>query len=457
MAPDRLFFNGVDPVTGRYLRPPLPVDELTRRSVARLRDPPPPPHQIPVRGVIEGVDPKDLAETGWAVVFGPGVSPRVRSALRPLLDHRRNQAARRQEKLFRVYEARPGESAAGFLDRVGAAPGPADPEDLPYYLLIVAAPDSVPFSFQYQLDVQYGVGRLWFEQPEDYEAYAERLIRAEQAAPPARREALFFGPTHPEEELTRLSSEELVGRLAGKLPGAARSGWTGRVLLGSDASKARLVSRLCEGKETPSLLFTAGHGLGLAAGHSRQRRLQGALLCSEWPGPGSGTIPRSCFFAGQDLPAEADLGGLISFHFACYSAGTPRYDTFAPGEEREIAPAPFLADLPLSLLRRGALAVVGHIDRAWLYSFLWLHQKAQIGAFQSTLGQLMDGYPVGAAMEYFGQRYAEISAALTLALDPGPDQVQVGDLQLAKLWTANGDARSYVVLGDPAVRLAIPG
>jgi hypothetical protein len=454
MEPDLLVFNGVDPVTGRYLRPPLSVDDLTRTIVARLREPAPLRRRVRVRGVIDGVDPRNLAETGWGVIFGPDVPSRVRDALRPLLDHRRSQAARRRESLFKIYEALPGESGAAFLDRMGAAPGPADPEVLPYYLLIVAGPDSVPFSFQYQLDVQYGVGRLWFERPEEYEIYAERLIRSEKAEPPAIREAVFFGPAHPGDELTRLSAEELAGRLAEKLPGVARTGWTGRALLGSDASKARLVRLLCGGKETPSLLFTAGHGLGLAAGHPRQRPLQGALLCSEWPGPGSGTIPRSCFFAGQDLPDEADLGGLISFHFACYSAGTPRYDTFAPGEEREISPAPFLADLPLSLLQRGALAVIGHIDQAWLYSFLWLHQKAQIGAFQSTLGRLLDGVPVGAAMEYFGQRYAEISTALTLALDPGPDQVRVGDLQLAKLWTANDDARSYVVLGDPAVRVA---
>ena len=204
------------------------ADDLARRIVGRLRQPVR-RRRIPRRRPIAGVEPRDLGQTGWGVVFASDVSPEVREALQPLLDHRRAQAARQRERRFQVYDLAPGESASAFLRRLESSPGPADPDIVPYYLLIVGGPESIPFPFQYQLDVQYGVGRLWFAEPEDYARYAQRLIAAEMETkhPTALREVVFFGPAHPGDEATRLSSEELVAPLSAILPGERR-GWTGR-------------------------------------------------------------------------------------------------------------------------------------------------------------------------------------------------------------------------------------
>jgi hypothetical protein len=113
--------------------------------------------------------------------------------------------------------------------------------------------------------------------------------------------------------------------------------------------------------------------------------------------------------------------------------------------------------LPRRLLshpRGGALAAVGHVDRAWGFSFLW-GTEPQTAAFRSTLEDLLLGFPLGAAMEFFNQRYAELSAYVTSMVHDERYGRSVDPGELVSLWTANNDARDYVVLGDPAVRLAV--
>jgi hypothetical protein len=70
----------------------------------------------------------------------------------------------------------------------------------------------------------------------------------------------------------------------------------------------------------------------------------------------------------------------------------------------------------------------------------------------------MDGFPIGAAIEYFNERYAEIASEITdcQSKDKGGYSFTPAELQTqAMLWTANHDARNYAVIGDPAVRLPV--
>ena len=124
--------------------------------------------------------------------------------------------------------------------------------------------------------------------------------------------------------------------------------------------------------DTSAFLFTASHGIGFPNGDLHQLTQQGALVCQDWPGPKAWheAIPQDFYFAADELDSNAIPQGLLAFHFACYGAGTPRLDDFAhqtSGEPRIIAPDAFVAALPRKLLghpKGGALAVVGHVDRA---------------------------------------------------------------------------------------------
>ncbi len=62
---------------------------------------------------------------------------------------------------------------------------------------------------------------------------------------------------------------------------------------------------------------------------------------------------------------------------------------------------------------------------------------------------------MGSAMEYVNRRYAEISTEMSAVLKGLKYGRKVDDAHLTRLWTAETDARSYVVLGDPAVRLPV--
>jgi hypothetical protein len=78
--------------------------------------------------------------------------------------------------------------------------------------------------------------------------------------------------------------------------------------------------------------------------------------------------------------------------------------------------------------------------------------------FRSTLLALMDGARLGSAMESLTSRYAEIATELTRRMDGFRRYgKRIDDADLVGLWTATHDARAYVVLGDPAVRVAPRG
>ena len=463
----QLFFNGINGATGEYGFPPMTGEQFS----ACLRGEAAPDNLAELKfktqqsqecfGVKEGIDPKQLAETGWGIIFASDADPAIKEALSELLNLRQQQAG----DYLKVYEGRAGyrrgESKSAFLARHGAGPGPADPEKVPYYLLLIGSPDAIPYPFQYQLDVQYAVGRLAFATPEEYARYARSVVAAETGAVRLPRHATFFGVANPNDQATTLSADQLILPLADSLR-TAKPDWTITAQVRDEASKAQL-ARLLGGDQTPALLFTASHGMEFPQDDPRQIPHQGALLCQDWPGPkawGKRPIPQDHYFAGDDVSAEAGLLGLIAFHFACYGAGTPLNDDFSKQafkERRAIAPYPFVAGLPTKLLshpRGGALAAVGHVERAWGYSFLWPGAGCQTTAFESTLLRLLDGYPVGAALEYLNERYAELASDLSLELEEIEYGKRVDPYALAGMWTANNDARSYVIIGDPAVRLA---
>ena len=417
-------------------------------------------------GLVEGKDPKDLSQAGWGVIFPSGLEARqlaaLKEALQPLLAHRQAQAAATVAHYYKECSGelgyQTGKSKNDFLKLHGRGPGVADPEKLPYYLLIAGDPEQIPYSFQYQLDVQYAVGRVFFESYEDYYRYAVSVVEAEKQGYKLKKKAAFFGAANPDDGATQLSAQHLIAPLAEHIR-TEKPEWQVQVNQAEKAYKKDL-DQLLRSKDAPAFLFTASHGMAFPSGDPRQIPHQGALLCQDWPGPKAhkGRIPENFYFTGEDLASDANLLGTLAFFFACYGAGTPRLDDFnriAFKDKNEIAPRAFLSQLPTRMLAHpngGALAVVGHVERAWGYSFVWEGVGEDLTTFESTLTRLMDGHPIGSALEHFNSRYAELASDLTTELDETDEETQ-NVVKIAGMWTANHDARNYMVIGDPAVRM----
>ncbi|HYL06090.1 MAG TPA: C25 family cysteine peptidase, partial [Thermoanaerobaculia bacterium] len=395
---------------------------------------------------------------------GDPAMPAVREAMGELLAHRRAQAARTHERCFQEYAGKrgylPGESKREFLTRHGARPGTANPQKMPYYLLLVGSPEEIPWSFQSELDVQYAVGRICFDTPQEYAAYAQSVVAAETSRPLRRRRVVVFAPHHHGDVTTQLSARDIAIPLAEHLI-RRWPDWEIATAFGEQATKARLAS-LVDGDDLAALLFTAGHGLGYPSGHPLQRGRQGALLCQDFPGVGcGGRVAHEHCFAADDVANDARLHGLVTFHLACYSAGAPAVGEFPPGLDpprARVAPRAFLSRLAQRLVghrRGGALAVVGQIEKPWPLALEWPGASCSLPAFAEAFDRLADGKPVGYAMAAFGERHAAFASDLAAELEVVRCGVPPDDETLSRLWAVRNDCRHYVVIGDPAVRLAI--
>ncbi len=469
-----IYGNGVDAVTGDYLTPAFPVSQTAEWVQREQVDPGVlnllrHVHHVdsqPHLGLPSGLDPEDLAQAGWAVVFHADESRQAQDALRPLIEHRR---ARIGDERFRVLDYRSGEGWRQWLSRHEVAAGRVQPSKIPYYLLLVGPPTRIPFDFQLLLGVEYAVGRLSLETPEELRCYARSVVEAETRRRVVHdRRAVFFGPRHAFDPATVWSADQLVKPLMDGLPATGEESAIPGVAEGRDfltrrfwgeaATRANLeaIFHPPSGERSPALVFAAAHGLGWSSGHPRQRASQGALLCQDWPALGQIDPERHCLGAA-DITGEARVQGSVIFLHAAYSAGTPEHPGFTlDPATSQIAREPFVASLAQRLLghpRGGAAAVIGLIDPAWPFP---ASSPAETHApFRGALDGLLAGWPVGHAVRELKKRYA----ALTTRLDAMRQKLAMGarldEAEIAALWSERNSIRGIVVIGDPASRLRV--
>ncbi len=475
---DLIAFNGIDATTGEYLVNPIDHSDASRIAIESPQDKnlanaiSVSKSQAEARHLGGAFDIKleDITQAGWAIIFHTDEDQAVKDALAPLIDHRRQQIG--DDNIVKILEYRDGEQVIPWLARHRIKFGLVEPDKVPYYILIVGGPERIPFAFGQALDVVYAVGRLHFNDAGLYRRYVESALEYEKAVRvPNSKEIVFWGPRNKNDKPTKLSSEHLIKPLALGLDGKksaveraakfAKVAYTARLLEPEKSTKENLlgVFNPVAGTSGPCLLFTASHGIGWPNGHESQLGAQGALLCQDFPGRGLGPLKSDHYFAGADLPKEARVHGLVCFHFACFSAGTPEADRFAyqPGASPQaLAPNPFFSALPQALLSHpngAALGVIGHVERAWQNSIITAGAGSQLLPFENAIGFIADGQPLGWALKEFNEVFAASSVNLTNVLRDKDGGLDVSDRKIAELWLERNDAEGYVLMGDPAVHI----
>jgi hypothetical protein len=411
------------------------------------------------------VDINDLSRAGWGIVFakkGEGIAG-IRQALAPLIAKRREEAHGKAMELDYV----PGMDLDSFRRYHRELLEKMERHELPHYLLLVGGPSAIPFSFQSTLASSHAVGRVHFESPDQYALYAQTVIREERSGSRPRR-VLFWGADHPDDLASQLTTNVLTRPLAQEIKKAS-NGYQVEEYFSSAATKSVLHTAL--GQSAPAFLFTSGHGLFFPAGDQDQREEQGALICGDWPGP-TARLPRSDdFYCAADLSTETSPQGLVSFHFACNSAGTPVQDDYfyipdsetdAPGApintRQRMAEEPFVSALSQGLMGHhggGSLAFIGHLDRTWTSTFFWRGTNNRPTIYIELVRSLLKGDRIGAALDAMAMKTAELSAGLVeqILRNGTFDPRLRSDHPLGQI----ADLRSFVVLGDPAVRLSTLG
>ena len=423
-------------------------------------------------------DPNDLEAQRWAVIAPEGeAGDAALDAIGALVELRREQQGA-DPTIFRVPDGMDAAASVRWKhDVLQAEDVPAD--ERPRYLLILGDIDRVSLELQHVIANGSFVGRLHCGASKGYRDYAEKVVAQEARTTATRARPLYYvaqdgtaaigaGYRHLVEPCMRMTGD-LVGR--GKLAAEApievpHNEWGPEELFA------------LAGSDEPSLLVSLSHGLGPPRRGWRsgdeQRALQGALSL------------------GSEEPLSADmvrqtpfLPGGVWFCVACYGAGTPPTSAFHPwlsllaerGGARDQANAvlralprpgerPFVAALPQALLAnpKGPLAVIGHMDLAWTFGFTDPGGKrSRASRMHAAQRAIVGGSRVGVGLDALMHAYREVNDELMACYQQQREAAARGrpdpldPRRLGDVWMQRNDLRGYVLLGDPAARLAVPG
>ena len=356
----------------------------------------------------------------------------------------------------------------------------------PRYLLILGDLDQVSLDTQQVLAQDGFPGRLAFATDDGYSAYVDKVLAWQRAPSRHDRARALFYTVHDGTSATTAGHAKLIQPCHERCARTARD--KARTFPAStvEAHGARTPDPdeflALAATPHPSVLLSMSHGLGPPRRRSwspaEAREHQGAM-----------SFGTEGALAARDVASVPFLPGGLWIYFACFGAGTPRasayhhwLDMLAHHGMADLGPVSatlrgldqgggFVSGLAKAALANpnGPLAVLGHIDLAWSYSY----EELRVGNDQRITGsnrslnfyylmtKLVAGERAGAASLALKLQLDAVSAELNIHYDrckqggAAEGATPADLLALGNLWMLHQDLRGYALLGDPAVQLPL--
>lgn len=420
----------------------------------------------------EGGDPNDLTLQRWGVFAPEGPrGERLLQIVQPLIAARREQQGD-DVQIYRVPSRLSASQAVAWKKTVFRPQTRLDAK-LPRYQLLLGDLHELPLCVQQIQGADGFVGRLAFSRDEDYAAYVHKVLAWERAPSRYPQGRGVFHTVHDQTAATQLGHHALMKpalTLARAEMELGQINADDMVEAGDPEGPSPDAFLEAARVERPAVLFSLSHGEGPPRSGFRsaeqQRRLQGAMSFGQ-----QGRI------RGEDLAGRSFVPGGAWFMCACFGAGSPAESSYHhlleelaslgqfQGRPQAVLAGipqerPFVAAIPQQVLANpeGPLAFFGHMDLAWSYSFRDLDSGPTnrpgkfVGVLQSLLKRDRFGVSFRALYRYLDQTNTELTTRLSEAkrAHKEPDAVA-----LAHLWMLRQDLEAYVLLGDPAARLAL--
>jgi hypothetical protein len=428
----------------------------------------------------------NLERQRWAVVTPAGAEGARLEALVQALVRARAEDQQADVLSIRVPPGMDSVAAVAWKKDVYPALYGEEERQRPRYLLILGDLDQVSLDTQ-QVLAQDGLpGRLAFSTDDGYGAYVDKVLAWQRE--PARQErarALFY-TVHDGTSATTAGHAKLMTPCHALCARTARDkarefpASAVEVHGGQTPDPDELLALAAT--RHPSVLLSMSHGLG-----PPRRRPWSPAEAREHQGAMSFGVEGA--LTAKDVASKPFLPGGLWIYFACFGAGTPRTSAYKHWLEMlavhgmaDLGPASatlrgldqnggFVSGLAKAALANpdGPLAVLGHVDLAWSYSYEELrvgNAKGLTGSnrsrnFYNLITKLVAGQRAGAASLALKLVLGDVSAELNEHYDRSKRGGSVEGatpadmLALGNLWMLHQDLLGYALLGDPAVRLPL--